>query len=173
MSACQSSGVVGLVCQQGSEAAPMDIMPFPGAKQSPFGHPAQQAAYAPAASKPSESVPAIIRESSCSLPETPQLGKPLPAIRTRTCDSEMSVSTPTAAPEQQQQPSEAPQPVAGWFFNCRGCGCMTAYEQTFAGVEVPFCRRCQVMLIEAKPAMQVKMVDTLLFVHNAWSKAGL
>lgn len=36
-----------------------------------------------------------------------------------------------------------------------------------------YCSRCQVLLIEAKPPMQKKMVDTLLYVHHAWTKAGL
>jgi hypothetical protein len=35
-----------------------------------------------------------------------------------------------------------------------------------------FCR-CQHTLTTACPAMQQKMVDTLLYVHHAWSNAGL
>lgn len=34
-------------------------------------------------------------------------------------------------------------------------------------------RRCQHTLTTACPAMQQKMVDTLLYVHHAWSNAGL
>lgn len=61
----------------------------------------------------------------------------------------------------------------GWFSKCRGCGCMTAHEQSIKGADVPFCRRCQVTLDAACPRMRTKMVDTLLYVHQAWSSAGI
>ncbi|KAF8070907.1 atpaf1 [Scenedesmus sp. PABB004] len=61
----------------------------------------------------------------------------------------------------------------GWFSKCRGCGCMTAHEQVILGAEVPFCKRCQSTLDSACPDMKTKMVDTLLYVHHAWSSAGL
>lgn len=85
----------------------------------------------------------------------------------------MEVATPAVPAAAQQQLERSDSDSCGWFSKCRGCGCMTAHEQVIAGAEVPFCRRCQATLDGACPVMRGKMVDTLLYVHQAWSNAGL
>jgi hypothetical protein len=71
------------------------------------------------------------------------------------------------------QPDDYQAACAGWFFSCRGCGVMTAYECRIASADVPFCRRCQHLLAGSSQDMQARMHDTLLYVHAAWAKAGL
>lgn len=115
----------------------------PGAKMA-----CTEAAQAPGCSPSSEASSGM--EYSCSMPATP------------------------AAKEQLNSGADAPAiTFEGWFAKCRGCGCMTAHEKLIKDSDVPFCRRCQHTLTIACPAMQQKMVDTLLYVHHAWSNAGL
>eukprot|EP00879_Flechtneria_rotunda_P019210 GHRR01020171.1.p1 GENE.GHRR01020171.1~~GHRR01020171.1.p1 ORF type:complete len:130 (+),score=20.50 GHRR01020171.1:669-1058(+) len=104
------------------------------------------------------------RKCSCSLPSTPRPAKPVPAQMLRGADAS-ATSTESSA--------TAAYACLGWFFKCRGCGCMTAYGQTIKGAEVPFCRRCQCLLAGASPKMKQKMAATLLYVHEAWTNAGL
>jgi len=64
-------------------------------------------------------------------------------------------------------------PADGWYRKCRGCGAMTAYEKAIDGVEMPICRRCQVTLQVAEVGARLHMHETLVYVHSAWSNAGL
>ncbi|WIA17798.1 hypothetical protein OEZ85_009310 [Tetradesmus obliquus] len=118
----------------------------------------------------------LSRVSSCPLPETPQQEAPqlvLPKLRIgKDSSSKPSAGTPGAAAAGEAAAAGTGQ-CPGWFFNCRGCGCMTAYERRITTADVPFCRRCQVLLDDATPEMKDKMVSTLLYVHGAWAKAGL
>eukprot|EP00882_Tetradesmus_deserticola_P002491 GHRQ01002652.1.p2 GENE.GHRQ01002652.1~~GHRQ01002652.1.p2 ORF type:complete len:183 (+),score=42.56 GHRQ01002652.1:350-898(+) len=126
--------------------------------------------FAPTEFEQRNDVSALSRVSSCPLPDTPQQEAPqlmLPKLRTGMA---CSTGSPAAAGEAAAAGSGQ---CPGWFFNCRGCGCMTAYERRLATADVPFCRRCQLMLDDATPEMQGKMVDTLLYVHSAWTQAGL
>lgn len=110
-------------------------------------HGCDAAAQAPGSS-PSSDASCAMEYASCSMPATP-------------------------AAQEQQQFGHGPVSFEGWFARCRGCGCMTAHEKLIKDADVPFCRRCQHTLHTACPAMQQKMVDTLLYVHHAWSNAGL
>lgn len=117
----------------------------------------------------------LSRVSSCPLPDTPQQEAPqlvLPKLKIVDSSSKPKPSTPGAAAAGEAA-AAGPGQCPGWFFNCRGCGCMTAYERRIATADVPFCRRCQVLLDDATPEMKTKMVDTLLYVHSAWAQAGL
>lgn len=118
----------------------------------------------------------LSRVSSCPLPDTPQQEAPqlvLPKLRIGKSSSKPSNGTPGAAVAAEPAAAAASGHCPGWFFCCRGCGSMTAYERRFAAVDVPFCRRCQVLLDDASPEMKGKMISTLLYVHGAWAKAGL
>ncbi|KIY96744.1 hypothetical protein MNEG_11218 [Monoraphidium neglectum] len=64
-------------------------------------------------------------------------------------------------------------PSGGWFRKCRGCGGLTAHERAIGDADVPFCKRCQAAFHAAGPQLRYRMVETLVYVHNAWLEAGL
>ncbi|KAI8462617.1 MAG: hypothetical protein J3K34DRAFT_527618 [Monoraphidium minutum] len=75
-------------------------------------------------------------------------------------------------------PAAAPQdvhyaPADGWFRKCRGCGWQTAHERAIGQVDVPFCKRCDATFLTSCPSMRYRMVEILLYVHEAWTDAGL
>lgn len=64
-------------------------------------------------------------------------------------------------------------PHNGWFAKCRGCGWMTAHKYQARNVKVPFCPRCQNELKRLPRKEKSSMLSGLLYVHHAWSQAGL
>lgn len=64
--------------------------------------------------------------------------------------------------------------VVGWFRKCRGCGTMTARELAALSTQIPFCARCQARTEEMTARKEDgELWASLLYVHNAWSAAGV
>ncbi|KAF8055389.1 hypothetical protein HT031_006756 [Scenedesmus sp. PABB004] len=179
---CAGRAEAEMEVEEQEQAAPAcwPAKPPPGppgaAGSSPFAAAAQQAAgeSLQLAGAGAGGLPALPSAGSAPQPGTPQ--QCLPAIRISRGDSGASdalLASPAAAAAAAPPGDGAVAPEQGWFFNCRGCGSMTAYERRICDADVPFCRRCQHMLSAAEPAMQGKMLDTLIYVHRAWANAGL
>ncbi|KAF6264978.1 hypothetical protein COO60DRAFT_1481814, partial [Scenedesmus sp. NREL 46B-D3] len=126
----------------------------------------------------SQQAPSCSRAGCDQLARQRAGGSPCSSSVSSDCAMELSQCQLSQQLQQQQQQSvqlnredsgSCAEMDDGWFSKCRGCGCMTAHEQSINGADVPFCRRCQVTLDAACPDMHSKMVDTLLYVHQAWS----
>ncbi|GBF88911.1 hypothetical protein Rsub_01410 [Raphidocelis subcapitata] len=64
--------------------------------------------------------------------------------------------------------------AVGWFRKCRGCGAMTARELAALSTQIPFCARCQARTEEMAARQEDgELWASLLYVHNAWSAAGV
>ncbi|KAI8471648.1 MAG: hypothetical protein J3K34DRAFT_520335 [Monoraphidium minutum] len=62
----------------------------------------------------------------------------------------------------------------GWFKKCRGCGAMTVHEITARGADIPFCPRCKTRVAELEARHEDGgLWASLLYVHDAWSAAGV
>lgn len=64
-------------------------------------------------------------------------------------------------------------PMGGWFSKCRGCGWMTSHDYDVQTTVVPCCKRCQETFDHLPGDKKDRMLQGLLYVHTAWTNAGL